>query len=99
VMQTVGRDAGRMAAAPPVPPPPARREARLLPEHAAHYPGLIPEQWEAAATLADRVHAGRLLRGRELVHPGRILVDAHFEFCGGESRGALSSPRPRREDR
>jgi hypothetical protein len=93
-------EAGRMAAAPPLPrPATARREARLRPEPAHLYPGIVPGQWEPAATLADRVLAGRLLRGRELVHPGRILTDAHFEFRGGNPRDGLVLDRPRREDR
>jgi hypothetical protein len=80
--------------------PQTRREARLLPEHAHRYPGVVPGQWEPAATLADRVLAYRVLRGGELLHPGRILLEAHFEFRGGEAReGIAAQDRPRREDR
>ena len=93
-------DAGRMAAAPPLfRLTVSRREARLRPEQADLYPGLVPGQWEPAATLADRVLAGRLLRGRDLLHPGRILADAHFEFRGGHALDASAPGRPRREDR
>jgi hypothetical protein len=93
-------DAGRMAAAPSLPRVTvSRREARLHPEQADLYPGLVPGQWESAAMLADRVLAARLLRGRDLLHPGRILADAHFEFRGGQARDASVASRPRREDR
>ena len=98
-MSTVTASGGPTAAPPLLRPAVARREARLRPEYAADHSGLVPGQWELAATLADRVLAGRLLRGRELVHPGRILTDAHFEFRGGDTRGPLASARPRREDR
>lgn len=78
----------------------ARREARLRPEHAEHYPGVTVGRWECAATLADRVLAGRLLRGRPLVLGQRVLLEGHFEFRGGhEPRQAGGPVRPRREDR
>jgi hypothetical protein len=99
-MPAVTTGARRAAAAqPPSRRAGARREARLLPEHAERYPGLVPGQWESAAVLADRVLASRLLQGRELVLPGRILADGHFEFRGGDARGAIPQARPRREDR
>jgi hypothetical protein len=99
-MLAVTTSAGRTAAAPPLPrPATARREARLRAEHAQHYPGLVPGQWEPAATLADRVLASRVLRGRDLLHVGRTLADAHFEFRGGDERDAVAPARPRREDR
>ncbi len=74
----------------------ARREARLLPEHARFYPGIAPGVWESAAMLADRVLAGGLLRGATIGWRGRILHDAHFEFRGGEPE---PQERPKREDR
>ena len=73
-----------------------RREARLRPEHARFYPGIIPGVWESAAVLADRVMAGGLLRGAAIGWRDRILYDAHFEFRGGDSG---SRERPMREDR
>jgi hypothetical protein len=63
------------------------REARLRPEFAALYPGLRAGEWSPAATTADRVLAGCLLRGGGLVVRRRVLPDAHFEFRGGESEG------------
>jgi hypothetical protein len=76
------------------------REARVRPEHAHRYPGIRPERWEPAATLADRVLAGWLLRGNDIAIRGRLLLDAHFEFRGGSERGGeREGARPRREDR
>jgi hypothetical protein len=76
------------------------REARLLPEHAHRYPGLHAGEWVSAATLADRVLAGALLRGRDTSLWIRLLRDEHFEFRGGGGRlVAEDGQRPRREDR
>ena len=76
------------------------REARLRPEHAQQYPGIRPERWESAATIADRVLAGWLLRGNDIAIRGRVLLEAHFEFRGGSERGGeREGARPRREDR
>ena len=78
----------------------APREARLRPEHAQQYPGLRPERWEPAATVADRVIAAWLLGGNLIAMRGRVLLDAHFEFRGGsEPGGKREGARPRREDR
>jgi hypothetical protein len=77
-----------------------RREARLRPEHAHRYPGLHAENWVPAATLADQVLAGALLRGRDTSLWDRLLRDEHFEFRGGGGRAiAEGDARPRREDR
>ena len=75
----------------------SRREACLRPEHATRYPGLAAGQWESAATLADRVLAGALLR-QDTTLRGRVLLDEHFEFRGGALR-QVERARPRREDR
>lgn len=82
----------------------APREARLRAEHSHRYPGVRPERWEPAATVADRVLAGWLLRGSLIALRGRVLQDAHFEFRGGSERGREREgggpgARPRREDR
>jgi hypothetical protein len=77
-----------------------RREARVRPEHAHRYPGLHAGEWVSAATLADRVLAGALLRGRDTSLWIRLLRDEHFEFRGGGGRLAADDrERPRREDR
>ncbi len=70
------------------------REARLRPEHAGRYPGIRTGVWESAATLCDRVLAGRLLRGDPLGWGERVLPAEHFEFRGGRE-----GHRPLREDR
>jgi hypothetical protein len=72
------------------------REARLLPRYAALYPWLRPGEWFPAATLADRVLAGNVLRGSRAAVFCRVLVEEHFEFRGGDE---AKEPRPRREDR
>jgi hypothetical protein len=76
-----------------------RREARLRPEHAHRYPWLHGEEWVSAATLADRVLAAALLRGRDTSLWNRLLRDEHFEFRGGSERVAGGDERPRRGDR
>jgi hypothetical protein len=78
----------------------APREARLRPEHAHEYPEIRPERWEPAATVADRVLAGWLLRGNLLAIRGRVLLEEHFEFRGGTERGGeREGARPRRQGR
>ena len=74
------------------------REARLLPEHAYLYPGVPAGEWLGAAVLADRILAGRLLRGACSAIQGRVLVEEHFEFRGGDTgrRGEREGYRPRR---
>ena len=77
-----------------------RREARLRSEHAHRYPWLHAEDWVSAATLADRVLAAALLRGRDTSLWIRLLCDEHFEFRGGGRRlDSDEGERPRREDR
>jgi hypothetical protein len=73
-----------------------RREARLRPEYSERYPGVPAGVWEPAATLADCVTAGGLLRMSPVTWRDRALEDEHFEFRGGEER---EDERPRREDR
>jgi hypothetical protein len=71
-------------------PKPGRRqsrEARLRAEFAYLYPGLRPREWDSAAMVADRVLAGCLIRNSETAIRGRVLLDPHFEFRGGESEG------------
>jgi hypothetical protein len=72
-----------------------RREARLRPEYAGHYPGIQAGVWESAAVLSDRVLAGGLLRGSPLGWRVRVLAPEHFEFRGDAPEGE----RPLREDR
>jgi hypothetical protein len=80
--------------------PPTPREARLRPEHGREYPEIPPGRWESAATVADRVLAGWLLRGNLLAIRGRVLLEEHFEFRGGTERGGeRGGARPRPEGR
>ena len=59
------------------------REARLKPEFAALYPGVDPDVWYTAATLAEHLLARFLRQDRaERSLPERILDDKHFEFRG-----------------
>jgi hypothetical protein len=66
-------------ASAPIPGP--RRLARLRPEFAASYPNVIPDQWEPAAELAERV-ASPLARQSawDQPMPGRVLRSEHFDF-------------------
>jgi hypothetical protein len=59
------------------------REARLRPEFADRYPGVDPDVWYIAATLAEHLLA-RFLREGEAGHapPDRIMDPEHFEFRG-----------------
>jgi hypothetical protein len=76
------------------------REARLRMEYSELYPGLRAGVWESAAVLADRLLAESLLRGSEAALRGRVLLDEHFEFRGGVSRGGeRHGMRLRREGR
>ena len=65
------------------------REARLRPEFADRYPGVDPEVWYIAATLAEHLLA-RFLRDGEAgrTPPERIMDPAHFDF-----RGETNVPR------
>ena len=75
---------------PATSPAPLRRRSRevcLRREFAQLYPGLRPGEWVSAAVLADRLLADLLLRGSEMAIRGRVLMDTHFEFRGGESEG------------
>jgi hypothetical protein len=65
------------------------REARLYPQFAHLYPALRSGEWASAAVMADRVLAGSLIRGGESAIRGRVLLDTHFEFRGGESEGGV----------
>ena len=79
---------------PPVGAPPVR-EARLKPEFAALYPGLVPGSWLSAGLIADTILTGLVSPpGSASRIDARLLDDAHFEFRGG---GGPS--RPRRDSR
>jgi hypothetical protein len=48
------------------------REARLRQEYGHMYPWLLPDTWELAAVVVEKVLAGRLQRRRELVERERL---------------------------
>ena len=59
------------------------REARLRPEFADRYPGVDPEVWYIAATLAEHLLARFLREGAAgRAAPERIMDPEHFEFRG-----------------
>jgi hypothetical protein len=61
----------------------AIREAKLRPEFAELYPGVDPDVWYTAATLAEHLLT-RFLR-HDLIErntPPRVLDPEHFEFRG-----------------
>lgn len=59
------------------------REARLRPEFAHLYPGLIPDQWESAARVAEAVLANLMLQEMaDAPTHERILPEEHFDFRG-----------------
>jgi hypothetical protein len=55
------------------------REARLRAASAHLYPGVTPEVWIQAATMADIVWSRRLQREFGSI-ASRVLDGAHFEF-------------------
>ena len=74
-----------MIGSPPV------REARLRPEFAELYPGVEPDVWYRAATIAEHMLA-RLMHQDAVRLPPRILDSHHFEFRGSD--GFPPGPRP-----
>jgi hypothetical protein len=65
----------------------AEREARLRPEFAHLYPGILPDRWDSAGVMADRVMALLLRRPNPgLIVTDRILLAEHFEFRGTAAR-------------
>jgi hypothetical protein len=64
---------------------PSVREARLRPDHADRYPGIEPDVWFTAATVAEHLNRRRA-RGGGVEPPDgpRSLSPEHFEFRGGE---------------
>jgi hypothetical protein len=58
------------------------REARLRREFAHIYPCLVPDVWELAAIVVDKVLAWRLQQRRGLVGRDRVLDPRHFDLRG-----------------
>jgi hypothetical protein len=76
------------------------REARLRPDFAEQYPGVEPDVWFTAATLAEHLLARMLREGKaDLARIPRLLDPAHFEFRGGEGpSGGAPNPGRRKRD-
>ena len=74
------------------------REARLRAASAHLYPGITPEVWIQAATMADIVWARRLQGGAGSL-AGRVLDAEHFEFRHEGSTAADPTLRRRATDR
>jgi hypothetical protein len=74
------------------------REARLRSASAHLFPGITPEVWVQAATLAEIVWSRRRQRPAELPG-GRVLDPAHFEFRHEGSTGTGPALRRRATDR
>ncbi|MFL5496554.1 MAG: hypothetical protein ACJ8DC_19375 [Gemmatimonadales bacterium] len=70
---------------------PAVREARLRPEFAELYPGVEPDVWYTAATIAEHMLV-RLVRQDAEQLPPRVLDASHFDFRGSD--GLPPGPRP-----
>jgi hypothetical protein len=62
------------------------REARLKPEWANLYPGILPGVWGVAAELVPQVLRHRLQDRPTWEFTRRILDEEHFEFRGGRPR-------------
>jgi hypothetical protein len=74
------------------------REARLRAASAHLFPGIPPNVWIQAATMADIVWERRLGRPAEPA-AGRVLDPAHFEFRHEGTSGAGPALRRRATDR
>ena len=60
------------------------RQARVKPQFAALYPGMVAGEWMPAWLLAEQLLARAEEQG---VRPGeRVCVPAHIEFRGGGKR-------------
>src|SRR5215216_1777057 len=80
------------------PPMPRAREARLRPEHAEIYPCLIPDMWELAAVVVEKVMAWQLQQRRGLVDRDRVLDPRHFDFRESARPAAQPEARSRKAE-
>jgi hypothetical protein len=74
------------------------REARLRSASAHLFPGVTPEVWIQAATMADIVWARRLQQGA-IAMADRVLNEAHFEFRNEGAEPADPALKRRATDR
>jgi len=73
------------------------REARLKPEYADEYPGLISGVWISATELAQKLIERAHSRRREGRHT-RTFDPTHFEFRGGLEKPRRRGARTRKTD-
>ncbi len=60
------------------------RQARLKPQYASLYPGVLAGEWIPAWLLAEQLQKAAELRG---VQAGsRVCEPSHYEFRGGRKR-------------
>ena len=74
------------------------REARLRSASAHLFPGITPEIWVQAASMADIVWSRRRHQPSDLPG-GRVLDPAHFEFRHEGAAGVAPSLRRRATDK
>ena len=78
---------------------PGVREARLLPEFAALYPGIEPGTWRDVVGLAEQMLTEHLLRSSPAYGLSeRVLAEEHFEFRGGNAGSRPRIARTRSTD-
>ncbi|HZA97944.1 MAG TPA: hypothetical protein VE399_04150 [Gemmatimonadales bacterium] len=77
-------------------PVPLAREARLRPEYSQFYPCLVPNMWELAAIVVEKVIAWRLQQRRGLVDRDRVLDPRHFEFRDRQRAARPMEARPQK---
>lgn len=77
----------------------ALREARLLSKYVQYYPGLPVGVWLPAGEVAEHIVSVVREEGGRFGWQGRVLVDDHFEFRGGDSGPTTRVKKERREDR
>jgi hypothetical protein len=79
---------------------PIEREARLKPDFADNYPTIPAGRWASASEIGARLLRYIAKGGMVPDGNGRLLRGDHFEFRGGQPRGAamlrtrLEDPEP-----
>lgn len=76
----------------------SRRQARLRPEYGELYPGLQPDVWFSAASVAEMLIARARTRRGTHDYAQRSLDPRHFEFRGGSNDESRSTVRSRASD-
>lgn len=75
------------------------RQAKLSATYAHLYPPVTPEVWMPAAEIGAMMLFWRITReGADTGLGDRLLIEEHFEFRGGWTRGTTSDLRTRVSD-